>query len=429
MPEQVTKKRCAIYTRKSVEDGLDMDFNSLDAQRLACENYISSQMYNGWTCLPEHYDDGGVSGGTLERPALKKLLADAEAGLIDIIVIYKIDRLSRSISDFADLSKKFDEWNISFCSVTQEINTSTSSGRMMLNILMTFAQYEREIIAERIKDKMAASRKQGKWVGGTVPYGYIAENRCLIPDPERADMVPKIFAYYLRCGSVFQVTDWLNEQGVRTKKGKAFTPDVIYRMLNNYTYRGEVNYKGTIYAGEHQRLVDDELWDGVQKTLYEQNRNKDKSHHSRRTINAPLKGLLRCGHCGGSLGATYAKKNGNAYTYYACISHIKHSKSRCPIKRLPAGDLEAVVIEQIGIVFRTPTFVAQVANQAGMDIQDVMNALSDLKGFWQDLFPIEQNRLLKLMIDYITVTENGLDIKVKTSGMRSLIKEIQNVAD
>ena len=162
MPEQVTKKRCAIYTRKSVEDGLDMEFNSLDAQRLACENYINSQIANGWICLPDRYDDGGISGGTLERPALKRLLADAEAGRIDIIVIYKIDRLSRSISDFADLSKKFDEWDVSFCSVTQEINTSTSSGRMMLNILMTFAQYEREIIAERIKDKMAASRKKGK---------------------------------------------------------------------------------------------------------------------------------------------------------------------------------------------------------------------------------------------------------------------------
>lgn len=427
MREQIKAKRCAIYTRKSVEDGLDMEFNSLDAQRMACENYISSQAANGWICLQEHYDDGGISGGTLERPALKKLLADAEAGLIDIIVIYKIDRLSRSISDFADLSKKFDEWDVSFCSVTQEINTSTSSGRMMLNILMTFAQYEREIIAERVRDKMAASRKQGKWVGGTIPYGYRSENRHLIPDPEQAAMVPKIFSYYLRCGSVFQVVDWLNEQGVLTKQGKAFTPAVIYRMLNNYTYRGEVKYKGTVYAGEHQRLVDDDLWNGVQQTLNMQNRTKNP--RSRKNIHAPLKGLLRCGHCGGSLGATYTKKNGVAYTYYACISHLKHSKSRCPIKRLPAGDLESIVIEQIGVVFRTPTFIAQVANQAELEPQEVMNALSDLRGFWLDLFPVEQNRLMNLMIDYITVTENGLDIKVKTSGMRSLIKEIQNVAN
>ena len=427
MRDPISKKRCAIYTRKSVEDGLDMEFNSLDAQRLACENYINSQIANGWICLPDRYDDGGISGGTLERPALKRLLAAAEAGRIDIIVIYKIDRLSRSISDFADLSKKFDEWDVSFCSVTQEINTSTSSGRMMLNILMTFAQYEREIIAERIKDKMAASRKKGKWVGGTVPFGYKNENRHLVPEPDEAAIVPKIFAHYLRCGSVYQVVDWLNEQGIKTKKGKDFSAAIIYRMLNNYTYKGEVEYKGEIYAGEHDRLVDDELWEGVQQTLKLQDRCKGK--REKRKFDAPLKGLLRCGHCGGSLGATYTKKNGNTYAYYACISHTKHSKTKCPIKRLPAGDLEAVVIEQIGIVFRTPTFIAQVSNQTGMVTQDVMDALSDIKGFWQDLFPLERDRLLNLMIDYITVTENGLDIKVKTSGMRSLIKEIQNVTD
>ena len=178
--QTIPKKRCAIYTRKSVEEGLDQEFNSLDAQREAGEAYIASQKANGWVCLPTRYDDGGYSGGNMKRPALQQLLADCEAGLVDIIVVYKIDRLSRSICDFADLSKKFDEWGTQFVAVTQEINTATSAGRMMLNILITFAQYEREVITERVRDKMAASRKKGKWVGGSVPMGYRVENKKLV---------------------------------------------------------------------------------------------------------------------------------------------------------------------------------------------------------------------------------------------------------
>lgn len=182
--QTIPKKRCAIYTRKSVEEGLDQEFNSLDAQREAGEAYIASQKANGWVCLPTRYDDGGYSGGNMKRPALQQLLADCEAGLVDIIVVYKIDRLSRSICDFADLSKKFDEWGTQFVAVTQEINTATSAGRMMLNILITFAQYEREVITERVRDKMAASRKKGKWVGGSVPMGYRVENKKLVVEPE-----------------------------------------------------------------------------------------------------------------------------------------------------------------------------------------------------------------------------------------------------
>ena len=181
--QTIPKKRCAIYTRKSVEEGLDQEFNSLDAQREAGEAYIASQKANGWVCLPTRYDDGGYSGGNMKRPALQQLLADCEAGLVDIIVVYKIDRLSRSICDFADLSKKFDEWGTQFVAVTQEINTATSAGRMMLNILITFAQYEREVITERVRDKMAASRKKGKWVGGSVPMGYRVENKKLVVEP------------------------------------------------------------------------------------------------------------------------------------------------------------------------------------------------------------------------------------------------------
>ena len=215
MPE-IIKKRCAIYTRKSVEDGLEQDFNSLDNQREAGEAYIASQKGNGWVCLPERYDDGGFSGGNMKRPALQKLLADAEAGLIDIIVVYKIDRLSRSICDFAELSKKFDEWNVNFVAVTQDINTSTSSGRMMLHILITFAQYEREIITERVRDKMAASRKKGKWVGGSVALGYKVIDKKLIVVPEEAELVRKIYDRFIEVQSPKLIATELNHAGIKT---------------------------------------------------------------------------------------------------------------------------------------------------------------------------------------------------------------------
>ncbi len=194
--EEIRKKRCAIYCRKSEEEGLEQEFNSLDAQREAGEAYIASQKANGWVCLPEKYEDGGFCGGNTNRPALQKLLQDCEAGLVDIIVVYKIDRLSRSICDFATLSKKFDEWDVAFVSVTQEINTHTSSGRMMLNILITFAQFEREVIAERIKDKMSASRKKGKWVGGACPLGYDVIDKKLVMNPKEAEIVKRIFSSF-----------------------------------------------------------------------------------------------------------------------------------------------------------------------------------------------------------------------------------------
>ena len=230
MPE-IVKKRCAIYTRKSVEEGLEQEFNSLDAQREAGEAFILSQKANGWVCLPEHYDDGGYSGGNTNRPALQRLLDDCEAGKIDMIVVYKIDRLSRSICDFADLTKKFDEWGVQFSAVTQEINTATSAGRMMLNILITFAQYEREVITERVRDKMAASRKKGKWVGGSVPMGYKVENKHLVVVPAEADVIRKIFHRYVEIQSPKLIAMELNAQGIKTKQGKTWDKAHVYRIL------------------------------------------------------------------------------------------------------------------------------------------------------------------------------------------------------
>jgi len=421
------KKRCAVYTRKSVEEGLEMEFNSLDAQRLAGENYIASQTANGWVCLPERYDDGGFSGGTLDRPALKKLLNDAANGLVDIIVIYKLDRLSRSICDFAELSKRFDEWGVSFVAVTQEINTSTSSGRMMLNILITFAQYEREVIAERIRDKMSASRKRGQWVGGTVPFGYRTEKRRLVPDSETSEIIPLMFETFVKRRSARDVAHLLNARGIMTRQGKIWMSSHIYRILNNRTYIGEVAYKGGVYPGEHPGLVSRKLWDAAQEVL-KTNAPVPRGRPAQPRY-SPLKGLIRCGHCDGAMGPTYSRRRGKQYNYYMCLKDSKRDIHICPVKTIPAGDVEKAVVTQLGAIFKTPTFMSMVASEAHLSILETRNTLNDIGGFWDDLFPAERDRLLHLLVENVTVLETGITIKIKTAGMRGLIKEVQSAKD
>ena len=241
MQQKIEIKRAAIYTRKSVEEGLEQEFNSLDAQREAGEAYVKSQKANGWVLLPDRYDDGGFSGGNLNRPALKRLMSDCEAGKVDIIVVYKIDRLSRSICDFAELSRQLDRMNVAFVSVTQEINTHTSAGRMMLNILLTFAQFEREVITERVRDKMRASRLKGKWVGGNAAYGYKVENHRLVPVPEELPILERIYRRFTEVQSTRQIAYELNNDGIPWRRGKAWTPQHIYRILTNVTYLGKVD--------------------------------------------------------------------------------------------------------------------------------------------------------------------------------------------
>jgi site-specific DNA recombinase len=259
--------RCAIYTRKSSEEGLDMEFNSLDAQREACEAYIASQRSEGWAAIREPYDDGGVSGGTLDRPALQRLLADVEAGLIDVIVVYKIDRLSRSLMDFARLVEIFDRNQVTFVSVTQSFNTTTSMGRLTLNILLSFAQFEREVIGERIRDKFAASRKRGMWMGGYVPLGYDVRDRKLIINEAEAATVRMIFKRFVAIGSATKLAKALVAEGVRTKSGRPVDKGYIYRLLNSRVYLGEATHKDASYPGEHVAIIDRSLWDKVHSIL------------------------------------------------------------------------------------------------------------------------------------------------------------------
>lgn len=357
--------RCAAYTRKSHENGLEQQFNSLDAQREAAENYIASQRMNGWRLLPDRYDDGGFSGSTMARPALKQLLTDVKDGLVDIIVVYKLDRLSRSLLDFIKLAEMLEKHNVSFVSVTQDINTSTSSGRMMLNILMTFAQYEREVIAERIRDKVAGAKRRGKYCGGPPPLGYDPDkNKKLVVNTKEAEIVKTIFQRYSEIGSAKKVTKELNEKGYRTKgwtsqkgikrNGTEFNTSHIYRILSNYIYIGKIFHKGSVYEGEHKAIISDGLWDKVQTLIKANTVSNGKSSSF-----TPLKGLIRCGYCGGAMTPTYATRKNKRYTYFMCLKDSKRGESCCPLKRVPAGDVENAVLLQLANVFKTPSLLAK----------------------------------------------------------------------
>ena len=282
--------RCAIYTRKSTEEGLDMEFNTLDAQREACEAYIASQRSEGWVATRDRYDDGGFSGGNLERPGLKQLLTDIDDGLIDVVVVYKIDRLSRSLMDFSKLVEIFDRNGVTFVSVTQSFNTTTSMWRLTLNILLSFAQFEREVIGERIRDKVAASHKRGIWMGGYVPLGYDVQDRKLVVNEAEAASVRRIFERFVELGSATVLARELRRKGFRNKQGTLIDKGYLYRLLKNRVYRGEAVHKGTAYPGEHDAIIDDGLWDRAHAILQESPRKR--ANNSRSRTPALLKGLI-----------------------------------------------------------------------------------------------------------------------------------------
>jgi len=413
-PETV---RCAIYCRKSVERGLDMEFNSLDAQREAAEAYIASQKINGWVCLPEHYDDGGFSGGNMNRPALKQLLKDIEAKKIDLIVVYKIDRLSRSLCDFAELNKTFDKFGVAFVSVTQEINTKTSTGRMMLNILMTFAQFEREMSATRVKDKMSATRKKGKWVGGSVPYGYKSVDKKLIVDEETAPIVKRIFQRYLEIQSPKQIAWELQADGIVTRNGKPMTTQYIYRLIHNHTYVGDVFYDGKVWKGEHQPLIDRETLDTTQKFLKVNAPFTDDRVRSQKTI-APLKGILRCGHCNSTMMPVKSKRWGREYHYYRCWRDAKRNLSICPIKQISAGEIEKLVEDRLKEILNSPEILIAVAQQTGMRSNELRTMFS--KEFWEEITPGETQRLMQILLEQVTVNEDGVVMEIRTAGIESI---------
>jgi DNA invertase Pin-like site-specific DNA recombinase len=418
--------RCAIYTRKSSEEGLEQEFNSLDAQREACEAYIASQRSEGWVLIRDQYDDGGISGGTLDRPALRRLLSDIEDGLVDVVVVYKIDRLSRSLMDFSKLVEVFDRNNVTFVSVTQSFNTTTSMGRLTLNILLSFAQFEREVTAERIRDKVRASRMKGIFMGGTPPYGYKPKDRKLVVDEEEAKNVRWIFARFLEIGSATELAREVARRSIRTPRGNAMSKNFLYRMLNNRAYIGEAVHKGTGYAGEHEHLIDQRTWEQVQSILRESPRLR--ANNTRAETPALLKGLLY-GPDGAAFSPTHTRKGDSLYRYYVSQTVLKHGAGKCPVARVPAAEIEAAVISQIRGMLRAPEVVVATWRAAQPECQsltedEVREALAVLDVLWRELFPAEQARIIQLLIERVDIGTEGVKLRFRDKGLAQMVSEI-----
>ena len=388
-PEPQKVIRCAVYTRKSTEEGLEQEFNSLDAQRESAEAFIAAQRHEGWTCLPDRYDDGGFSGGTLERPAMQRLLADVAAGKVDCVVVYKVDRLSRSLLDFARVMQTFDRYGVSFVSVTQQFNTTHSMGRLTLNILLSFAQFEREIISERTRDKIAAARRKGKFSGGKPLLGYdIVSSPAgakLVVNEDEAAIVRGIFDLYLEHEALIPVVRELAQRGWCNKRwttrrgevrgGRAFDKTTLYKLLTNRTYTGVVNYGGEVYPGEHRAIVPLELFERVRAVLGRNGKTAGAAVRNR--YGALLKGLLHCSCCRCSMVHTYSvKAGGKRYRYYVCLAAQKKGWDTCPGKSVPAGEIERFVVEQIKAVGRDPAVLEGTLRQLR---QQHAKAIADLK--------------------------------------------------
>ncbi|CAK0750015.1 site-specific DNA recombinase [Azospirillaceae bacterium] len=434
----VRKVRCAIYTRKSSEEGLDMEFNSLDAQREACAAYIASQKAEGWLELSERYDDGGISGGTLERPALKRLLAEVESNRVDVIVVYKIDRLSRALMDFAKLVELFDAHKVTFVSVTQSFNTTTSMGRLTLNILLSFAQFEREVIGERIRDKFAASRRKGMWMGGNPPLGYDVVARKLVVNPAEAELVRLIFRRFIDLGSVSALMHELATSGHRAKswttqdgkqrQGGPIDRKALYGYFANRVYLGEAVHKGISYPGEHEALIDPETWSKVHAILGEHTRVRGSRPRSESP--ALLKGLL-FGPTGSPMTPIFTRKtNGKMYRYYVSQTAIRNGYGACPLKTVPAGEIEGAVVAQLRGLLRTPEIIVRTWKQSAEDgdpvaEREVTAALTRLDPLWDELFPAEQARLVRLLVARATIGSDGVRIDLRTDGLATLAADLR----
>jgi len=361
--------RCAVYTRKSSEHGLEQDFNSLDAQREAAEAYVKSQAHEGWRLVKARYDDGGLSGGTLERPALQTLFADIRARKVDVVVVYKVDRLTRSLADFAKLVELFEAHGVSFVAVTQQFNTTTSMGRLTLNVLLSFAQFERELAGERIRDKFAASRRKGMWMGGTIPLGYDVEGRKLVINADEADRVRVIFQRYLALGCVSRLREDLEQRGIRSKQriltsgevlgGGSIGRGALYHLLQNRIYLGEVVHKGISYPGEHERIIDEELWSAVQDKL---EANRGTRRRSRLETGSLLGGLIFDDR-GKLMSPTYSTRRGSRYRYYVSRALVRgHKEEAASHCRAGADDVERLVIECLGHQLSRPEILIDVAS-------------------------------------------------------------------
>ena len=426
--------RCAIYTRKSSEEGLEQDFNSLDAQREACEAYVLSQKHEGWVALKAMYDDGGISGGTLERPALHRLMDDIESGRVDTVVVYKVDRLTRSLSDFAKIVDVFDRNAVSFVSVTQQFNTTTSMGRLTLNMLLSFAQFEREVTGERIRDKIAASKKKGMWMGGVPPLGYDVKDKKLLINPEEAKTVLAIYRRYAELRSVRVLKEWLDQTGVISKiridkygrqtGGKPFARGALYLLLQNRIYRGEIVHKGTGYPGQQDAVIDETLWNKVQQCL-EQNR-VDRKNGSHATEPSLLAGLIY-DETDQRLVPSHANKRGRRYRYYVSQNLIKGARQNVSHgRRVPAGDLETLVENRLMQFLSAKTEIDSVIQANTQDAnarRRLIGCAAQLTDNWPTLKPATKRTVFNTLVHRIDLLSRTIEIQIYPDRLATALDE------
>ncbi len=418
--------RCAIYTRKSSEEGLEQSFNSLDAQREACEAYIKSQQHEGWLLLGKHYDDGGYSGGNTERPALRQLMADLQAAKVNIVVVYKVDRLTRSLADFAKIIEQFDKHGVSFVSVTQQFNTTTSMGRLTLNVLLSFAQFEREVTGERIRDKIAASKKKGMWMGGTVPLGYISNgDHKLVVNEAEADHVRRIFNEFLRAGSVQKLQETLRANDIRSRNGNHFFRGPLYTILRNPHYLGLIKHKKLTYPGEHPAIIDRETWGKVQALL---NGNiQGERRKARATKESLFTGMLFDA-AGTLYTPTHANKNGRRYRYYTSQAVIrKTGQSEAPL-RIPAPDIEKAVVERLLEWMQSPVQLLASLHDASITHRSPEGFLDRLitqaeaaAQSWRERIAEDRMQMLKNVIERVIVHTDRVEARLRVP---ALINEV-----
>ncbi|GHU13494.1 hypothetical protein AGMMS50225_23590 [Betaproteobacteria bacterium] len=436
LPTVTPKKRCAVYTRKSTDEGLDQEYNSLEAQRDSGLAFIASQRHEGWIAVAEGYDDGGFSGGNIERPALKRLMVDIEAGRIDTVVVYKIDRLTRSLADFAKLVEVFDRNGVSFVSVTQQFNTTTSMGRLTLNILLSFAQFEREVTGERIRDKIAASKAKGMWMGGPPPLGYDVIERKLIVNAREAALVCDIFRRYAEHGSAARLVRELAVEGHTTKAwvtqtgrehaGRSIDQQYLFTLLRNRIYLGEIRNHDIWYPAQHQAIVSQELWDGA-LAFIERRKQAPREHRAKHP--ALLAGLLFAPDGQRMLHSFVKKKNGRQYRYYVPYLHKRRSAgaSLAPdtpdVGHLPAAEIEGAVLAQIHAALSAPQMLVAIWRAcqqhpagAALDEAQVVVAMQRIGEVWSQLFPAEQQRITRLLIERVQLHGHGLDIVWREDG-------------
>ena len=415
------RKRCAVYCRVSSDERLDQEFNSIDAQKEAGHAYVASQRAEGWIAVADDYDDPGFSGGNIERPALKRLMADIERGLVDIVVVYKIDRLTRSLGDFSKMVEVFERQRVSFVSVTQQFNTTTSMGRLVLNVLLSFAQFEREVTGERIRDKIAASKRKGMWMGGMPPLGYDVRDRILIVNDAEAAVVRRIFEEMLTLGSPTQIAAGLTAEGVTTKAwttqdgqhrlGGRIDKKFLHKLLRNRVYLGEIAHKGAWYPGAHAAIIGQALWDRVHVVLARDGHARSTDTKTRSRTDALLRGLLYAP-SGERMYPTYTSKSGRRYRYYVSKSESRFGAPGKGYERLPAPEIEAAVIAQIRTVLSSPEAIAAVVRHiqrdgAPVDEATTVMAMGRLNDVWDQLFPVERHRIANLMIERVDLVHDG----------------------